>query len=101
MEVASAKEEMETRRNNDAYLKSEKRSGLVWMIVFLTAIYSAWGVYYYQYQNLPPPLTAEQAGKRGFSEVEAMKHVKALTDLGPHPVGSHVLDQALQVWFHS
>ncbi|KAK4835909.1 hypothetical protein QYF36_016130 [Acer negundo] len=90
-------EEIETTTENDnAYVRSAKRSGFVWMIAFLAAMYSIWGVYYYQYQNLPPPLTAEQAGKRGFSEIEAMKHVKALTELGPHPVGSDVLDQAVQ-----
>lgn len=48
---------------------------------------------------MPPPLTADQAGKRGFSEFEAIKHVKALTELGPHPVGSDALDRALQVVF--
>ncbi|KAK3232427.1 hypothetical protein Dsin_004308 [Dipteronia sinensis] len=93
----AADEEIETTMASDnEYVRSAKRSGFVWMIAFLTAMYSAWSVYYYQYQNLPPPLTAEQAGKRGFSEIEAMKHVKALTDLGPHPVGSDVLDQAVQ-----
>ena len=37
------------------------------------------------------PLTAEEAGKRGFSEIEAFKHVRALTQVGPHPVGSEAL----------
>lgn len=97
-QVASASEEATPQtRNNDLYVRSAKRSGFGLVIVFLAAIYAAWDVYYYQYQNLPPPLTAEQAGKRGFSEVEAMKHVKALTDFGPHPVGSDVLDEAIQV----
>jgi hypothetical protein len=43
------------------------------------------------------PLDAEQAGKRGFSEALALKHVKYLTGLGPHPVGSDPLDHAIQV----
>ncbi|XP_059457062.1 uncharacterized protein LOC132186951 isoform X1 [Corylus avellana] len=73
-----------------------RRSPLVWLTLFALITYSSWAVYQYQYENLPPPLTAEQAGKRGFSEVEAMKHVKALTQLGPHPVGSDALDLALQ-----
>lgn len=42
------------------------------------------------------PLNAEQAGKRGFSEGSAMEHVKYLTRLGPHPVGSDALDLAVQ-----
>ncbi|KAF5733748.1 endoplasmic reticulum metallopeptidase 1 isoform X2 [Tripterygium wilfordii] len=73
-----------------------KRSGFSWLFMFVAFVYGSWAVYQYQYQNLPVPLTAEQAGKRGFSEVEAMKHVKVLTELGPHPVGSDALDRALQ-----
>lgn len=73
------------------------RSPVVWLTLFLLIIYSSWAVYHYQFENLPLPLTAEQAGKRGFSEVEALKHVKALTQFGPHPVGSDALDLALQV----
>ncbi|KAI9124689.1 hypothetical protein K1719_004611 [Acacia pycnantha] len=53
-------------------------------------------IYTHQFGNMPEPLTAEQAGKRGFSEIEALKHVKALTELGPHPVASETLDSALQ-----
>lgn len=81
------------------HVSSAKRSGLVWTVVFATLICASYGVYYYQYEHMPPPLTAEQAGKRGFSELEAMKHVKALTQLGPHAVGSDALDRALQVVF--
>ncbi|CAN1797943.1 hypothetical protein LINPERHAP1_LOCUS21483 [Linum perenne] len=65
--------------------------------MFVALMYSSWVVYNYQYDSLPPPLTAEQAGKRGFSEVEAMKHVQALTQFGPHPVGSDALERALRV----
>ncbi|XP_050210391.1 uncharacterized protein LOC126660769 [Mercurialis annua] len=75
---------------------TRRRSKSVWLILFSLLIYSSWGVYNYQFQNLPVPLTLEQAGKRGFSEVEALKHVRALTQLGPHPVGSTALDSALQ-----
>ncbi|XP_041023235.1 LOW QUALITY PROTEIN: endoplasmic reticulum metallopeptidase 1 [Juglans microcarpa x Juglans regia] len=71
-------------------------STVVWLTLFLLIIYCSWAVYHYQFENLPLPLTTEQAGKRGFSEVEALKHVKALTQLGPHPVGSDALDLALQ-----
>ncbi|KAG8051260.1 hypothetical protein GUJ93_ZPchr0009g443 [Zizania palustris] len=39
----------------------------------------------YAFANLPLPLDAEQAGKRGFSETSALEHVKYLTGLGPHP----------------
>lgn len=77
-------------------MKNMKRSGFVWMILFGLIIYSSWAIYDYQFGNLPAPLSAKQAGKRGFSELEAMKHVRELTKLGPHPVGSDALDQALQ-----
>lgn len=66
------------------------------LALFGVVTYCSWEVYRYQFESLPAPLTAEQAGKRGFSEVEAMKHVKALTDVGPHPVRSDALDEAIQ-----
>lgn len=73
------------------------RSSYVILALFVLVIYGSWGVYHYQFESLPLPLTLEQVGKRGFSEHEAMKHVEALTQLGPHPVGSVSLDRALQV----
>ena len=76
-----------------------KRSTYVILALFVLIIQGSWAVHHYQFEVLPQPLTAQQAGKRGFSEEEAMKHVKALTELGPHPVGSDVLDHALQVFF--
>lgn len=74
-----------------------QRSPFVFLALFVAIVYSSWSVYHYQYQNLPSPLTSEQAGKRGFSEYEALNHVKALTELGPHPIGSDALVLALQV----
>lgn len=74
-----------------------RRSPFVWLTLFGLIMYCSWAVYRCQFESLPAPLTAEQAGKRGFSEVEAMKHVKALTDIGPHHVGSDALDDAIQV----
>ena len=74
-----------------------KRSPYVWMSLLLLTIYSFRAIYQQQFEKLPIPLSAEQAGKRGFSETEALKHVKALTSLGPHPVGSDALDIALEV----
>lgn len=74
-----------------------KRSGKVWFSVLILVTYSAWVVYNYQLGNLPKPLTAKQAGKRGFSEFEAINHVKALTQFGPHPVSSDALVLALEV----
>lgn len=73
-----------------------KRSAHVVLTLFVLALYGAWAVYHYQFEVLPPPLTLEQVGKRGFSEHEAMKHVEALTLLGPHPVGSDALERAVQ-----
>ncbi|CAN1237968.1 Endoplasmic reticulum metallopeptidase 1 [Linum grandiflorum] len=76
-------------------LLTARRSASVWLIMLVALIYSSWWVYSYQYDSLPLPLTADQAGKRGFSEVEAMKHVESLTQFGPHPIGSDALDRAL------
>ncbi|CAA0806367.1 Zn-dependent exopeptidases superfamily protein, partial [Striga hermonthica] len=73
-----------------------KRSSYVIFALFVVALYGAWGVYHYQYVHLPVPLSSQQVGKRGFSELEAMKHVKALTRMGPHPVGSDALESALK-----
>ncbi|KAF8402754.1 hypothetical protein HHK36_010844 [Tetracentron sinense] len=73
-----------------------KRSAFVWLAMFVLILNSAWAVHHYQFESMPMPLNADQAGKRGFSEQEAMEHVKALTELGPHPVGSDALDLALQ-----
>lgn len=74
-----------------------QRSPFVWLTLFLAIAYGSWGVFHYQFESLPAPLTAEQAGKRGFSEFSALEHVKALTQLGPHSVGSDALHLALQV----
>ncbi|KAK6929195.1 Peptidase M28 [Dillenia turbinata] len=73
-----------------------KRSTQLILTLFLLVAYSSWGVFHYQFQSLPMPLRAEEAGKRGFSEEEAMEHVKALTKLGPHSVGTDALDLAVQ-----
>lgn len=77
-------------------VRRTKRSPYVWTSLLLLTIYSFRAIYQQQFEKLPIPLSAEQAGKRGFSETEALKHVKALTSLGPHPVGSDALDVALE-----
>ncbi|XVE75361.1 hypothetical protein DITRI_Ditri12bG0088300 [Diplodiscus trichospermus] len=92
----TSKTNEEAKFNGSIHIKSARRSGFVWLTLFAVIVYSSWAVHYYQFESLPVPLTAEQAGKRGFSEAEARKHVKALTELGPHPVGSDALDFALQ-----
>ncbi|XP_031251917.1 endoplasmic reticulum metallopeptidase 1 [Pistacia vera] len=86
----------EIKTVNNFHLRSAQRSGFVWTVLLALFMYRSWGVYYYQYDSMPPPLSSEQAGKRGFSEIAAMEHVKALTQLGPHPVGSDALDRAVQ-----
>ncbi|KAE9611425.1 hypothetical protein Lalb_Chr06g0162341 [Lupinus albus] len=82
-----------------AYIGNPRRSSFVWLALFLIITYCCSAIYIYQFQSMPVPLTADQAGKRGFSEIEPIKHVKALTEVGPHPVGSDALNLALQVWF--
>lgn len=75
------------------------RSAFLWVALFVLFLNSSWAVYHFQFESLPLPLDAEQAGKRGFSEVSALEHVKYLTKLGPHPVGSDALELAVQVLF--
>ncbi|EPS60097.1 hypothetical protein M569_14706, partial [Genlisea aurea] len=72
------------------------RSSYSILTLFVLAIYGAWSVHHHQFEALPPPLSLQQAGKRGFSEQEALKHVEALTQIGPHPVASDELQIALQ-----
>ncbi|XP_058749744.1 uncharacterized protein LOC131622723 [Vicia villosa] len=92
----------EKKSSNDAGIRtnvrvgSSRRSSIAWLALFFVIAYSCSAIYQYQFQNMPLPLTAEQAGKRGFSEIEAFGHVKALTQVGPHPVGSEALHQAVQ-----
>lgn len=73
-----------------------KRSAFVVVALFILVIQGIWAVHHYQFESLPEPLTADQVGKRGFSEAAAMKHVEELTQLGPHPVGSDALELGLQ-----
>ncbi|KAG5533206.1 hypothetical protein RHGRI_027425 [Rhododendron griersonianum] len=77
-------------------VRRTKRSVYVILALFVLVINGCWAIHHYQFEAMPVPLTADQAGKRGFSEEEAMKHVEALAGLGPHPVGSDALDLALQ-----
>ncbi|CAL0320542.1 unnamed protein product [Lupinus luteus] len=80
----------------NVHIANPRRSSFVWLALFLIITYCCTAIYNYQFQSMPVPLTADQAGKRGFSEIEAFKHVKALTEVGPHPVSSDALNLALQ-----
>ncbi|CDO99744.1 unnamed protein product [Coffea canephora] len=83
-------------QNSDDVVVAAKRSTFVVLTLFVLVVNGSWAIYHYQFETLPAPLSAVQVGKRGFSELEAIKHVKALTQFGPHPVGSDALDRALQ-----
>ncbi|KAF3958654.1 hypothetical protein CMV_016457 [Castanea mollissima] len=86
-----------TPTNNHTFRENATENGnLVGKTELSESRTDSWSVYQHQFQNLPAPLTAEKAGKRGFSEIEALKHVQALTDLGPHSVGSDALDLAFE-----
>lgn len=91
---SSGKDNKEYKTNNR--VKTPKRSAFLLLTLFVVIVNCSWAVHHYQLENMPMPLTADQAGKRGFSEESAMEHVKALTKLGPHPIGSDALDLALQ-----
>lgn len=81
---------------NGGGVRTPRRSAYVILALFVLVIYGCWAIHFYQFENLPLPLSADLAGKRGFSEAEAMKHVKALSELGPHPLGSDSLEHAVQ-----
>ncbi|KAK4706770.1 hypothetical protein R3W88_033679 [Solanum pinnatisectum] len=85
-----------SNRDSESVVLVAKRSNYVILALFVVAVYGSWFVYEQQYLNLPKPLGAQQVGKRGFSEHEAIQHVIALTQFGPHPVSSPALDHALQ-----
>ncbi|KAJ8533714.1 hypothetical protein K7X08_007038 [Anisodus acutangulus] len=86
----------ESSSNSENVVLVAKRSNYAILALFVLVAYGTWYVYQHQFLNLPRPLGANEVGKRGFSELEAIKHVKVLTQLGPHPVGSDALDHALQ-----
>jgi hypothetical protein len=74
-----------------------KRAALDWLAMLVVVTYVAWIVYYYTADVLPNPLSEAVAGKRGFSEERAYRHVRKLSELGPHPVGSDALQRGVQV----
>ncbi|KAL4325447.1 hypothetical protein GQ457_11G008880 [Hibiscus cannabinus] len=92
----TSKTDEEDKLNHSIRTRTPRRSGFTLLTLLGVIVYASWAVYQYQYGSLPVPLTAEQAGKRGFSEVEAMKHVMELTELGPHTIGSDAIELALQ-----
>lgn len=91
----NSKVDRATDSNDDS--RKNRRGAYLLLGLLIVFIHGSWSVYHIQFGSLPLPLDAEQAGKRGFSEASALKHVKYLTGLGPHPVGSDPLDHAIQV----
>ncbi|XP_077250715.1 uncharacterized protein LOC143890059 [Tasmannia lanceolata] len=87
---------VEEKHHSNERQEGAKRSAFLWLSLLLVLLNCSWAVHHFQFESLPMPLKADQVGKRGFSEESAMEHVKALTKLGPHPVGSDDLDLALQ-----
>ncbi|KAJ3680230.1 hypothetical protein LUZ60_016508 [Juncus effusus] len=73
-----------------------KRSTFLYFSLLILFANASWAVYHLQSETLPLPISADQAGKRGFSEESALKHVQYLADLGPHSVGSDSLDLAVK-----
>lgn len=82
---------------------SRGRAAANWLSMLVSLMFGMWWLSRYQTELLPPPVSERAAGIRGFSEERAYRHVKALTSLGPHPVGSDALNRAIQVhlsfWF--
>ncbi|CAM6082858.1 unnamed protein product [Calypogeia fissa] len=66
-----------------------------WLLMVVLMLYVCHLVNVYQSESLPAPLSKEQAGPRGFSEVTAREHIMSLVEFGPHPVGTEALDKAL------
>jgi hypothetical protein len=72
-------------------------AALVWLATLVGVSSVAWLIYYHTANVLPTPVSEDAAGKDGFSEERALRHVKCLTDLGPRPVGSIALQRGVQV----
>lgn len=85
-----------TRPSSRPPERTSREAAVLWAALFFLILQASWFVYYFQCLKLPVPLSASDAGKRGFSEHRAYNHVKFLTALGPHPVGSQALDKALE-----
>uniref|UniRef100_A0ACD5V4G3 Uncharacterized protein n=1 Tax=Avena sativa TaxID=4498 RepID=A0ACD5V4G3_AVESA len=90
------KPKVDERVSSDKDNIRHRRSPFLLLGLLIIFLHGSWSVYCTQFASLPLPLDAEQAGKRGFSEASALKHVKYLSGLGPHPVGSDSLDLAMQ-----
>ena len=71
-----------------------------WLSMVTTLLFVMWLLYRFQMEVLPPPMSENVAGVRGFSEERAYRHVKALSSLGPHPLRSKALEHAVQVLCH-
>lgn len=65
--------------------------------MLVALVFGMWLLFRFQMNALPSPVSERGAGIRGFSEERAYRHVKALTSLGPHPLGSDALNLAIQV----
>jgi len=76
---------------------SRGRAAAEWLSMLVSLMFGMWWLFRYQTEVLPPPVSEGAAGIRGFSEERAYRHVKALTSLGPHPLGSDALNRAIQV----
>jgi hypothetical protein len=72
-------------------------AALVWLATLVGVLSVAWLIYYHTANVLPKAVSEDAAGKDGFSEELALRHVKFLTDLGPRPVSSSALHHAVQV----
>jgi hypothetical protein len=68
-----------------------------WLLMIFLMAWIFQLVNWYQSEKLAMPLSLEQAGRYGFSEVAAREHIGALVELGPHPVGTKALDKAMMV----
>ena len=67
--------------------RKHRRGAYLLLGLLIVFLHGSWSVYRIQFGNLPLPLDSKQA----------LEHVKYLTSLGPHPVGSDSLDLAIQV----
>jgi len=72
-------------------------AALVWLATLVGVSSVAWLIYNHTANVLPKPVSEDAAGKDGFSEERALRHVKFLADLGPRPIGSSALRHGVQV----
>uniref|UniRef100_A0A7I4EH66 Vacuolar membrane protease n=1 Tax=Physcomitrium patens TaxID=3218 RepID=A0A7I4EH66_PHYPA len=77
-------------------MPSRGEAAAEWLAMVVILLFGMWLIFRYQMELLPPPVSGNDAGLRGFAEERAYKHVESLSSFGPHPLRSKALGHAIQ-----